>query len=251
LAKLIVGLLLQNSFVLSLYFSVIGVFTLTNTFSKFLGQFVQSPVKYGFKKSFPLVGEIDCRFTLAELICLVFSIWFSVVYFQTKNYMMNNIFGISLCIQAIERISLGNYKVGAILLVGLFFYDIFWVFGTDVMVTVAKSFDGPIKLLFPRKLPTLDAKGEFSLLGLGDIVIPGLFVALLLRFDAVRSKVPLINLEVAKFAKTYFFVNLASYALGLICTVGVMFFLSCCPTSTFVSGPSLPCRIHCHSFTSI
>jgi minor histocompatibility antigen H13 len=117
--------------ILSLYFSVIGVFTLTNTFSKFLGQFVQSPTKYGFKKTLPLIGEVDCRFTLAELICLVFSVWFSVVYFQTKNYMMNNIFGISLCIQAIERISLGNYKVGAILLVGLFFYDIFWVFGTD------------------------------------------------------------------------------------------------------------------------
>jgi Signal peptide peptidase len=32
------------------------------------------------------------------------------------------------------------------MLVGLFFYDIFWVFGTDVMVTVAKSFDGPIKV---------------------------------------------------------------------------------------------------------
>ena len=29
---------------------------------------------------------------------------------------------------------------GAILLAGLFVYDVFWVFGTDVMVTVAKSF---------------------------------------------------------------------------------------------------------------
>ena len=29
---------------------------------------------------------------------------------------------------------------------GLFFYDIFWVFGTDVMVTVAKLADAPIKL---------------------------------------------------------------------------------------------------------
>jgi minor histocompatibility antigen H13 len=29
----------------------------------------------------------------------------------------------------------------------LFFYDIFWVFGTEVMVTVAKNLDGPIKLL--------------------------------------------------------------------------------------------------------
>ncbi len=39
---------------------------------------------------------------------------------------------------------------GALLLTGLFFYDIFWVFGTPVMVSVAKSLDAPIKLLFPR-----------------------------------------------------------------------------------------------------
>ncbi|KAI5002039.1 hypothetical protein ZWY2020_026689 [Hordeum vulgare] len=57
---------------------------------------------------------------------------------------------------------------------GLFVYDIFWVFFTPVMVSVAKSFDAPIKLLFP----TADAARPFSMLGLGDIVIPGIFVAL-------------------------------------------------------------------------
>lgn len=30
---------------------------------------------------------------------------------------------------------------------GLFIYDIFWVFFTPVMVSVAKSFDAPIKVL--------------------------------------------------------------------------------------------------------
>jgi minor histocompatibility antigen H13 len=48
-------------------------------------------------------------------------------------------------------------------------YDIFWVFGTDVMVTVAKKLDGPIKILFPRGslVPNIDTgKLELSLLGL-------------------------------------------------------------------------------------
>jgi Signal peptide peptidase len=40
---------------------------------------------------------------------------------------------------------LNNVVTGCILLGGLFFYDIFWVFGTNVMVTVAKSFEAPIK----------------------------------------------------------------------------------------------------------
>lgn len=43
----------------------------------------------------------------------------------------------------------------------------------QVMVTVAKSFDAPIKLLFPRQFPTESTKMLHSMLGLGDIVIPG------------------------------------------------------------------------------
>lgn len=41
-------------------------------------------------------------------------------------------------LQAIGLVSVGNFTVATILLSGLFIYDIFWVFGTDVMVTVAK-----------------------------------------------------------------------------------------------------------------
>jgi minor histocompatibility antigen H13 len=74
-----------------------------------------------------------------------------------------------------------QFMIGYALLSGLFFYDIFWVFGTDVMVTVAKTFDGPAKLLFPMQFqPEL----KTSLLGLGDIIIPGFFMALTYRFDA-------------------------------------------------------------------
>ena len=36
--------------------------------------------------------------------------------------------------------------------VGLFFYDIFWVFFTPVMVSVAKSFDAPIKVYIEYKV---------------------------------------------------------------------------------------------------
>ena len=67
----------------------------------------------------------------------------------------------------------------------LFFYDIFFVFGTDVMVTVATSIDAPIKLQFPKDLTSDPPK--YSILGLGDIVIPGIFVSLCLRFDFLKS----------------------------------------------------------------
>jgi hypothetical protein len=39
---------------------------------------------------------------------------------------------LSLCLQGLEKVSIGSYKIGAGLLTGLFFYDIFWFFGVSV-----------------------------------------------------------------------------------------------------------------------
>jgi minor histocompatibility antigen H13 len=138
------------NFLLSVYFSIVGTFTLVATLSPMLQSFVASKAKFGPKFKLPLLGDIDLSLSISEMIAFIPSIIFSIFYFKTKHYMLNNVLGISFCVQTIERVSLGSYKIGAILLVGLFFYDIFWVFGTEVMVSVAKSFDGPIKLLFPR-----------------------------------------------------------------------------------------------------
>jgi minor histocompatibility antigen H13 len=57
------------------------------------------------------------------------------------------------------------------------------VLHSPMMVTVAKSLDIPIKLVFPRpdaKDPTVITH---AMLGLGDVVLPGIMIALALRFD--------------------------------------------------------------------
>ena len=56
-----------------------------------------------------------------------------------------------------------------------------------LQVSVATSVEAPIKLLFPRALEPGSLRSPFSMLGLGDIVIPGIFVALILRYDAKRK----------------------------------------------------------------
>jgi minor histocompatibility antigen H13 len=85
------------------------------------------------------------------------------------------------------------------------------------MVSVAKGLDAPIKILFPKALGTLSGeKIPMSMLGLGDIVIPGIFVALMLRFDASRTP--------GGGSRAYFISNLVAYTLGLCATVGVMHF---------------------------
>jgi minor histocompatibility antigen H13 len=152
-----------------------------------------------------------------DLLCYIVGGCVAVWYAFTKHWLANDILGVSFCIQAIEMMSLGSFVNGAILLCGLFVYDVFWVFGTglfmekgdSVMVSVAKNFDAPIKLLFPKTFPPQDK--QFSMLGLGDIVIPGIFVALCLRFDKRQGK----NTDV-------FLWTFAGYILGLGTTVFVM-----------------------------
>ena len=73
-----------------------------------------------------------------------------VWYILKKHWLANDLLGMAFAINGVELLHLNNVVTGCILLGGLFFYDIFWVFGTDVMVTVAKSFEAPIKLVFPQ-----------------------------------------------------------------------------------------------------
>lgn len=159
--------------------------------------------------------SIDYGTLLAHAVGIVLGAW----YFTTRHWIANDIFAVSFAITAIELISLGSYKVGCILLGGLFFYDIFWVFGTDVMVTVAKSFDAPIKLVVPKDLLTnFYHSTKFAMLGLGDIVMPGVLVALLLKFDRSRQA-PNSN---GVYSKLYFNVTYAAYVIGLLSTFVVM-----------------------------
>jgi hypothetical protein len=64
------------------------------------------------------------------------------------------------------------------------------VVGENVMLAVATSdqVTGPTRLLFPR-IPGGGGEAAsfpFSLLGLGDVCLPGLLAALALRYDASR-----------------------------------------------------------------
>ena len=53
---------------------------------------------------------------------------------------------------------------------------------------------------------------KFAILGLGDIVVPGIFIALLLRFDN----------SLKRGTKTYFYSSFIAYILALVCTIFVM-----------------------------
>ncbi|KAF9971039.1 hypothetical protein BGZ73_006082 [Actinomortierella ambigua] len=167
----------------------------------------------------------SARFTIIHMIMAVVSVLLTGYYTLTKNWIASNIFGMSFALNAIQLLVLDSFKTGMILLSGLFVYDIFWVFGTEVMVSVAKNFDAPVKVIFPRLffgLPAGEAY-QFAMLGLGDIVIPGVFVALCVRFDQHLAGTKNPNLGRSKrFAKPYFTACFIAYIMGLATTMYVM-----------------------------
>ncbi|KAG7224349.1 hypothetical protein INR49_004656 [Caranx melampygus] len=156
---------------------------------------------------------VNYEFDTKNLVCLLISSVVGVWYLLKKHWIANNLFGLAFALNGVELLHLNNVSTGCILLGGLFVYDVFWVFGTNVMVTVAKSFEAPIKLVFPQDLleKGLEAS-NFAMLGLGDIVIPGIFIALLLRFDV----------SLKKNSRTYFYSSFLAYIFGLGLTIFVM-----------------------------
>ncbi|KIK98247.1 hypothetical protein PAXRUDRAFT_705168 [Paxillus rubicundulus Ve08.2h10] len=133
-----------------------------------------------------------------------------------KSALLTDLLALSFSHNALSILKIDSFKTGCILLSGLFFYDVYWVFGTEVMVKVATSLDVPIKLLWPKSISFATERG-FTMLGLGDIVIPGTFIALALRYDGARAQK-----TNAPFSKPYFFVTISAYITGLIVTMTVM-----------------------------
>jgi len=204
--------------VLSAYFVLLGTMALVATVDPLLARFVPRRLSEGGHTfNLPAVPYLmpegaEVSFTPLETLLTLPAAGLCYWYWQKKHWVANNALGLAFSVQGIEQLSLGAVQNGVILLCGLFFYDIFWVFCTPVMVSVAKSFDAPIKLLFPR-VPAPTAGGSaFSMLGLGDIVIPGIFVAIILRYDIMH-----------KGGRTKFFRSaFIGYVVGLAATIAVM-----------------------------
>ncbi|KAI1417333.1 signal peptide peptidase-domain-containing protein [Hypoxylon sp. FL1857] len=111
-----------------------------------------------------------------DILGIVLGVGVNLIYYVTQSTFLSNVMGYAFSYTSIIIMSPTAFPTGTAVLFGLFFYDIYMVFYTPYMVTVATSLDVPIKLVFEG--PT-----KSSMLGLGDIVLPGIFVALCLRFD--------------------------------------------------------------------
>uniref|UniRef100_A0A671Z0G7 Signal peptide peptidase-like 2B n=1 Tax=Sparus aurata TaxID=8175 RepID=A0A671Z0G7_SPAAU len=163
------------------------------------------------------------------LLLSAFCIGVSVTWMVYRNedqwaWVLQDALGIAFCLYMLKTVRLPTFKACTLLLSVLFVYDVFFVFitpfltnsGESIMVEVAA---GPSdsatheKLPMVLKVPRLNSSPlalcdrPFSLLGFGDILVPGLLVAYCHRFDILTQS-----------SRIYFVACTIAYGIGLLIT---------------------------------
>ena len=255
---------------LHIYFVLIGSFSIGQLIEEKINE--KEPFKTFNDKNVLYIPKIPyfnpdgATVTLLNIITFCLGLIVGVIYYMKKNWILNNILGMAFSVFGIENLTLGEYRVGLILLTLLFFYDIFWVFYTPVMVSVAKKIEGPVKLMFPKLKAAIEQmkkeKGEdneyagkpydpreYNMIGLGDIVIPGIYVALMLRFDIYLYRKA--KKDISKFGfknMKYFLVTFIFYNIGIITTLCSMYFFNHAQPALLYL---VPCTLISSTFTAL
>ena len=211
-----------------------------------------------FSTNFLDIGNISCLDLSSTVTGYTLGIVWLILAFTQNNpqeiaffWIMQDLMGMSICIIFLSILKVNTLKVATVLLSVAFFYDIFFVFitpflfsGKSIMVTVATSGGPPTAdPLWCEKYPSdkdcqggdplpmlltiprlFDYQGGSSLLGLGDIVLPGLVLSFASRLDEAQKLVASTSggrvegrtrEESKKIFGGYFGLSVVAYAIGL------------------------------------
>uniref|UniRef100_A0A8C0LRL1 Signal peptide peptidase like 2C n=1 Tax=Canis lupus dingo TaxID=286419 RepID=A0A8C0LRL1_CANLU len=165
---------------------------------------------------------------LAGLCAAVTAAWVAHHNEDRWAWLLQDALGVAYCLFVLRRVRLPTLKNCASFLLALLAFDVFFVFitplltrtGESIMVEVAS---GPVdsssheRLPMVLRVPRLSFSAltlcdqPFSILGFGDIVVPGFLVAYCHRFDVqIQSR------------QVYFVACTAAYAVGLLVTFVAM-----------------------------
>ncbi|KAL9274227.1 Signal peptide peptidase-like 2-like protein [Drosera capensis] len=165
----------------------------------------------------PFLGAVSHLTLAVTPFCITFAAVWAVYRNVSFAWIGQDILGIALIVTVLQIVRLPNLKVATVLLSCAFLYDIFWVFISkyifheSVMIVVARGDksgeDGiPMLLKIPRMF---DPWGGYSIIGFGDILLPGLLVVFSLRYDWLAKKT---------LRAGYFLWAIFAYGLGLLVT---------------------------------
>eukprot|EP00300_Choanocystis_sp_HF-7_P036768 c52682_g1_i1.p1 GENE.c52682_g1_i1~~c52682_g1_i1.p1 ORF type:complete len:521 (-),score=123.91 c52682_g1_i1:79-1608(-) len=171
----------------------------------------------------PWLGPTDPLSLVIIPASITLAVLFVVYRHSPFAWVMQDVMGISLCLMFFKSFRFPNMKTSSVLLVLAFVYDIFFVFitpaifkGRSVMVEVATGGGSRESIPMLLKVPEPCDGCSPGMLGLGDIVLPGLFVSYTLAFDRANK---------LSHVHGYFMYNIIGYGLGLLITYLSLFLM--------------------------
>ncbi|PSC70351.1 signal peptide peptidase-like 3 [Micractinium conductrix] len=172
----------------------------------------------------PWTGLVPANGVLATAAGSALCATWAAFHDEAWSWPLQDLMGICFMLVILKQFSLPNLRVAATLLCLAFVYDVWWVFlqpmitgGPSVMIDVATGGSSREQLPMVLRVPhaPLGTNPAFSLLGLGDVVLPGLLVAFCRRFD-LAGRLPA--------ARGYFGPCCAGYGGGLLLTYCALWF---------------------------
>ena len=153
-----------------------------------------------------------------------------IFYFITRHWILNDLICFCLAFTTLSFIILKSFMLCFVCLFAFFAYDTFWVFYSEkiftenVMVVAATSIQIPIKIEFPILFSNNPIK-NCMLLGLGDILLPGMVIKYCRRFDILKKKMDKkkIGFRKKKSKMGFYFFNLILYFISVILAMSMMF----------------------------
>ncbi|XP_060708920.1 signal peptide peptidase-like 2A isoform X2 [Hemiscyllium ocellatum] len=230
-----------------LVYMVIGIFALAAAVSVYncLAALIKR-IPY-WKCKVPYVQRrIEVRLVMLALFCVTMaSIWVAFRNADRWIWTLHDCLGVAFCLNFMKTLKMPHFKSCVILLVLLLIYDVFFVFITpyftknheSIMVEVAAGSGSttgekrtgnylmgltepvahseklPVVIRVPRLMPSVATLcgTPFSILGFGDIIVPGLLVAYCRRFDLQTNT-----------SNIYFILCTTAYAVGMVLTFIVL-----------------------------
>ena len=165
-----------------------------------------------------------------EILSLILSLILIIFYFITRHWILNDLICFCLAFTTLSFIVLKSFFLCFVCLFGFFIYDTFWVFYSDkifaenVMMVAATSIQIPIKIEFPILFSNNPIK-NCMLLGLGDILLPGMVIKYCRRFDLLKKKMDKKKINLRKKASKmgFYHYNLLLYFISVSLAMIMMF----------------------------
>lgn len=225
----------MSTFLLGLYFLydylvyvVIFMFTLTSSVAfytcfKGIWNFV---IPGEQRLQFSCLGCYHFDMKYKEIVFALISMSVGIIWFIYRHahfsWAIQDVLGVLFCIHVLKNIRIPSLKAGTIFLSLAFFYDIFFVFitpyltknGSSIMIDVAtggrshhQNEQLPLVFRVPRLYlsPLSVCFVQESLLGFGDVILPGVLIVYNHIFDIY-----------ARTKKLYFVLSVIAYLLGLV-----------------------------------